>query len=84
MFSRHGWSKFGRRAHCNGFSSRAARALWQTVSYTDSEFDLAGRPVRLKYALLFSNLSFEQERSLLENLGSTRENDLAPRNRLPC
>ena len=69
---------------CNGFSSRAARALWQTVSYTDSEFDLAGRPVRLKYALLFSNLSFEQERSLLENLGSTRENDLAPRNRLPC
>lgn len=69
---------------CNGYSSRAARALWQTVSYTDSEFDLAGRPVRLKYALLFSNLSFEQERSLLENLGSTRENDLAPRDGLPC
>ena len=58
-----------------GFSHKASRGIWQTVSYTDSVFDLAGQSVRLKFALLFSNLSFADERSLLEHLGQKYEND---------
>lgn len=59
----------------DGFSRKASRALWQTVSYTDSEFEIAGSAVRPRFALLFSNLSFESERSLLKNFGRLTEND---------
>jgi hypothetical protein len=59
----------------DGFSQKAARALWQTVSYTDSEFFPQGRPNRLKFALLFSNMSFDAERKLLNRTGETFEND---------
>jgi hypothetical protein len=60
----------------DGFSQKAARALWQTVSYTDSEFFVPDKPpTRLKFALLFSNMSFGAERKLLNRTGETFEND---------
>lgn len=61
----------------DGFSHKASRGIWQTVSYTDSVFELDGQSVRLKFALLFSNLSFADECSLLEHLGQKYENDHA-------
>lgn len=61
----------------NGFSRKAARGLWQAVSYTDAEFHLAGAAVRPKFALLFSNLSFVGELRLLDRLGQKLENDWA-------
>ena len=60
-----------------GFSHKAARGLWQTVSYTDSEFFLEGATIRPKFALLFSNISFEEEHRLLNRLGQELENDRA-------
>ncbi|MES2244210.1 MAG: hypothetical protein V4639_15145 [Pseudomonadota bacterium] len=60
-----------------GFSHKAARGLWQTVSYTDSEFFLEGAAIRPKFALLFSNISFEEEHRLLNRLGQELENDRA-------
>lgn len=60
----------------DGFSRKASRALWQTVSYTDSEFEIGTSLVKPTFAMLFSNLSFEAERLLLRNFGSQRENDL--------
>lgn len=59
-----------------GFSRKAARAFWQTISYTDCAFLLKGDQVRLKFAVLFSNLSFDVERGLLKQYGETYENDL--------
>lgn len=61
----------------DGFSHKAARGLWQTVSYTDSEFYLDGATIRPKFALLFSNISFESEHQLLNRLGMELENDRA-------
>jgi hypothetical protein len=61
----------------DGFSHKAARGLWQTVSYTDSEFYLGGAAIRPKFALLFSNISFESEHQLLNRLGMELENDRA-------
>ncbi|MBT2336537.1 hypothetical protein J7E49_21820 [Variovorax paradoxus] len=61
----------------DGFSHKAARGLWQTVSYTDSEFFLDGVTIRPKFALLFSNISFESEHQLLNRLGMELENDRA-------
>jgi hypothetical protein len=58
-----------------GFTHKASRAVWQTVSYTDSVFSVDGEMRRLKFALLFSNLGFEGELALLENLGMQRENE---------
>lgn len=49
----------------NGFSRKASRAFWQTVTYTDSEFYVDGKPVRLNFAMLFSNLGFDAEYKLL-------------------
>lgn len=60
-----------------GFSQKASRALWQTVSYTDSEFFVQGTRARLKFAVLFSGMSFEKEVKLLNHLGQTFENDWA-------
>lgn len=48
-----------------GFSPKASRFVWQAVSYTDCEFQLRGNAVRLPRVLLFSNLSFDGEVSLL-------------------
>lgn len=52
----------------SGFSRKASRAFWQTVTYTDSEFYVDGvpKPVRLNFAMLFSNLGFEAEYKLLD------------------
>lgn len=61
----------------DGFSHKAARGLWQTVSYTDSEFYLDDVTIRPKFALLFSNISFESEHQLLNRLGMELENDRA-------
>jgi hypothetical protein len=44
------------------------------VSYTDSKFFVKGTAVRLKYAVLFSSMSFEKERDLLRSFGHTVEN----------
>lgn len=60
----------------DGFSRKASRAIWQAVSYTDSEFTVQGKVVRPKFAVLFSGLSFEAERRLLKNLGDQYENDV--------
>lgn len=59
------------------FSHKASRALWQAVSYSDAAFELNGLTVRPKFALLFSNMSFEDERGLLDHLGKPFENDWA-------
>jgi hypothetical protein len=58
-----------------GFSKKAARAFWQTISYTDCTFNLGGESQQLKFAMLFSNLSFEAERALLKQHGVPHEND---------
>lgn len=60
------------------FSSRASRFVWQAVSYTDCQFNLPDGPVRLSRILLFSNLSFEDEYSLLKGVApSVYENEKA-------
>lgn len=66
-----------------GFSPKASRFVQQAISYTDCEFDLAGRPLRLKHVLIFSNLSFRGERSLLRGIDpSPLANDQAKWNAL--
>jgi hypothetical protein len=59
------------------FSSKAAKGFWQTISYTDCEFNLGEAPGRLRFGVLFSNMAFKDEASLVKNFGSTTENDLA-------
>jgi hypothetical protein len=67
----------------HGFSPKASRFVWQAVSYTDCEFDLAGKPVRLPRVLLFSNISFDGERGLLKGIDhSAFSNDQAKWNAL--
>jgi hypothetical protein len=61
----------------DGFSSKASRGFWQTISYTDCEFNLNETPTRLRFAVLFSNMSFNDEVALLRNFGSLTENDWA-------
>ncbi len=62
----------------NGFSRKSSRALWQTISYTDSEFFVHGKKVSLTFAALFSNLSFQNEEGLLITYGGHQsENDKA-------
>lgn len=65
-------------AQDNGFSRKSSRALWQTISYTDSEFFVNGMRVPLVFAALFSNLSFQNEVDLLIPFGGHQsENDKA-------
>lgn len=52
----------------SSFSSRASRFVWQAVSYTDCEFNLPEGQIRLPRVLLFSNMSFEDEYSLLKGV----------------
>ena len=60
------------------FSSRASRFVWQAVSYTDCQFNLPGGIARLPRVLLFSNMSFEDEYSLLKGVSpSVYENEKA-------
>jgi hypothetical protein len=60
------------------FSSRASRFVWQAVSYTDCQFNLPDGPARLSRVLLFSNMSFEDEYSLLKGVSpSVYENEKA-------
>jgi hypothetical protein len=63
----------------SGFSRKASRGLWQTISYTDSVFALDGKERLLSFALLFSNLSFQAEQDLLETFRGHHhtENDQA-------
>jgi hypothetical protein len=66
-----------------GFSPKASRFIQQAISYTDCEFDLAGEPLRFKHVLVFSNLSFRAERSLLRGIDpSPLANDQAKWNAL--
>lgn len=61
-----------------GFSRKSSRALWQTISYTDSRFFLNEGKVPLAFAALFSNLSFQNEADLLIPFGGHQsENDKA-------
>lgn len=48
------------------FSHKASRGIWQAISYNDCEFSIKDKKFRLKFCLLFSNLSFSDERKLLE------------------
>jgi len=65
-----------------GFSHKASRGLWQTISYNDCRFHLKERKGRddfeIEYSLIFSNLSFPKELMLLKNYRnySHEENDL--------
>jgi hypothetical protein len=62
----------------DGFTHKASRGIWQTVSYTDSTFFVDGHWRRLKFALVFSNLCFEEERELLEAELAFRVRQLIP------
>lgn len=59
----------------DGFTRKSSRALWQTISYMDSVFIINQQQIRLKFSLLFSNLSFHDEVELLRNYGFRFEND---------
>ncbi|EDW2262317.1 hypothetical protein [Salmonella enterica] len=48
------------------FVHKASRGIWQAISYNDCEFFLQNKKFRLKFCLLFSNLSFSDEKNLLE------------------
>lgn len=62
----------------SSFSSRASRFVWQAVSYTDCQFNLSEGSTRLPRVLLFSNISFEDEYSLLKGVSpSVYENEKA-------
>lgn len=60
-----------------GFSSKAAKAFWQSVSYTDCVFALNDVPTRLGFCVLFSSMSFEPERALLRDFGDYHDDDKA-------
>ncbi|MDX1771064.1 MAG: hypothetical protein R3328_06030 [Planococcaceae bacterium] len=60
----------------NQFTHKTSRAFWQTISYNDSEFFFHGQNMKLKYSVLFSNLSFDNELALVRNYGADVENDL--------
>jgi len=59
----------------NGFTHKTSRGLWQTISYNDSKFYLKNKEIKLKYSLIFSNLSFSKELMLIKNYGHEMEND---------
>lgn len=62
----------------SSFASRASRFVWQAVSYTDCTFNLPDGPARLHRVLLFSNMSFVDEYSLLKGITpSVYENEKA-------
>ena len=52
----------------DSFSSKASRFVWQSISYTDCEFEMREGRIRLPRVLLFSNMSFEGERTLLKGV----------------
>lgn len=74
----------GLKVRYRGFSHKAALGLWQAVSYTDSEFYLDDVTIRPKFALLFSNISFEREHQSLNRLDTELENDRALCREGPC
>jgi len=59
----------------DGFTHKTSRALWQTISYNDCEFDLEGVLQKPKFCLVFSNLSFKDELHLVKSFGLEYEND---------
>lgn len=59
----------------SGFTHKTSRAFWQSISYNDCEFEFNNQRIMLKYCLLFSNLSFEQELALVKSYGHNLEND---------
>ncbi|MFP3341325.1 hypothetical protein R0J87_02310 [Halomonas sp. SIMBA_159] len=59
----------------NGFTHKTSRGLWQAISYNDSRFHLDNKEIKLKYSLIFSNLSFSKECMLIKNYGHEMEND---------
>lgn len=42
------------------FTHKTSRGLWQTISYNDCDFIIDNSKVRLKFGLIFSNLSFAE------------------------
>jgi hypothetical protein len=59
----------------SGFTHKTSRGIWQAISYNDCLFNLKGRKFKIKFCLLFSNLSFSPETALIKNLGNEWEND---------
>lgn len=55
------------------FTSKISRGIWQAITYTDCEFQTKEGPIKPKYCLVFSNLSFQEETALLNDFYS--END---------
>ncbi|EAQ65835.1 hypothetical protein MED121_01450 [Marinomonas sp. MED121] len=59
----------------SGFTHKTSRGIWQAISYNDCLFNLNGHEFKIKFCLLFSNLSFSAETALIKNLGYEGEND---------
>lgn len=59
-----------------GFTRKMSRGVWQAMSYNECKFKIGQQEIKLKFSLLFSNLSFKAETALLMNLGHEYENDL--------
>ncbi|WP_176963499.1 hypothetical protein [Mariprofundus sp. NF] len=58
-----------------GFTRKASRAFWQTISYGDCEFEINNMQIKPKVCLLFSNLSFKDEEKLLCDFNGYYSND---------
>ncbi|WP_217550627.1 hypothetical protein [Pantoea sp. GbtcB22] len=48
------------------FAHKASRGIWQSISYNDCEFSINNKKFRLKFCLLFSNISFINETEILK------------------
>lgn len=57
------------------FTHKTSRGIWQTISYNDCEFDLPEGPLKPKFCLIFSNLSFPDELNIANCFGTEYEND---------
>ncbi len=59
----------------SGFTRKTSRGIWQAISYNDCVFHLDNQNFKIKFCLLFSNLSFSEESKLIKNFGLETEND---------
>lgn len=60
-----------------GFTRKLSRAFWQTISYNDCQFEVDGKICKPQFCLLFSNLSFMEERKWLTDFDGFHSSDYA-------
>ncbi|WP_417552065.1 hypothetical protein [Marinomonas fungiae] len=58
-----------------GFTHKTSRGIWQAISYNDCLFKIREKEFKIKFCLIFSNLSFEKEKALIKNFGHEGVND---------